>query len=39
MEISIPYGRKHLTAEIPADRLQAVLRSHLENYVPTLGQT
>ena len=39
MEISIPYGREHLTADIPAGRLQAVLRSRLESYVPELGET
>ena len=39
MEISIPYGREHLTADIPDDRIQAVLRSRLESYVPELGET
>ena len=38
MQIFIPYGRTHLTAEIPEDRLQAVLKSHLESYVPSMGQ-
>ena len=39
MLVSIPYGRTHLTAEISQDRIQAVLKSNLENYVPALGQT
>ena len=39
MEISIPYGREHLRADIPAERLQALLRSRLESYVPELGET
>ena len=39
MQISIPYGRTHLTADIPEDRLQAVLRSRLESYVPPMGET
>ena len=39
MEISIPYGRTRLTAEIADDRLQAVLCSHLESYVPPMGET
>ncbi|MBO7185196.1 MAG: nickel-dependent lactate racemase [Oscillospiraceae bacterium] len=38
MHISIPYGRTHLTAEIPEDRIAAVLRSRLEEYVPAMGQ-
>ena len=39
MYISIPYGRTHLTAELPEERVQAVLKSHLESYVPPMGQT
>ena len=39
MEISIPYGRTRLTAEIADDRLRSVLCSSLEDYVPTLGET
>ena len=39
MHISIPYGRTHLTAAIPDDRITAVLRSRLESFVPTMGQT
>ena len=38
MQISIPYGRTHLTAELPEERILAVLKSHLESYVPTMGQ-
>jgi len=39
MQISIPYGRTRLCAEISDDRLRAVLCSSLENYVPSLGET
>ena len=39
MEISIPYGRTRLTAEIADDRLQAVLCNSLESYVPPMGET
>ena len=39
MQISIPYGRTHLTAEIPEARVQAVLKSNLESYVPAMGET
>ena len=39
MTISLPYGKTHLTAEIPEERILAILRSRLESYVPTLGQT
>ena len=39
MEISIPYGRTRLTAEIADTRLQAVLCSHLESYTPPMGET
>ena len=38
MNISIPYGRSHLQADIPEERIQAVLRSRLEEYRPTLGE-
>ena len=38
MEISIPYGRTRLRADIPEARLTAVLKSSLEQYVPPLGQ-
>ena len=39
MHISIPYGRTRLSAEIADDRLQSVLRSSLESYVPAMGET
>ena len=39
MQISIPYGRTHLLAELPDARIQAVLKSHLESYVPPMGET
>ena len=39
MHISLPYGRTHLTAELPDQRIQAVLRSRLESYVPTAGES
>ena len=39
MQISIPYGRTRLTADIADDRLQATLCSSLESYVPALGET
>ena len=39
MHISIPYGRTHLTAEIPWERIQAVLKSNLEHYIPPMGET
>ncbi len=39
MNISIPYGRTHLTAEIPDKRICAVLSSQLEKYIPPLTGT
>ena len=39
MQISIPYGRAHILAELPDARVQAVLRSRLESYVPPMGET
>ena len=39
MEISVPYGRTQSTAEIADDRLEAILCSHLESYVPPMGET
>ena len=39
MNVSIPYGRTRLTAEIADDRLQAILCSSLESYIPALGET
>lgn len=38
MNISLPYGRTRLTAQIPDDRISAVLTSRLEAYVPALGE-
>ena len=38
MNISIPYGRSHLRAELPEERVKAVLRSRLEEYTPALGE-
>ncbi|MBO4938569.1 MAG: nickel-dependent lactate racemase [Oscillospiraceae bacterium] len=38
MNISIPYGRTHLSADIPDSRIGAVLRSRLEAYTPALGE-
>ncbi len=38
MTISIPYGRTHLSADIPESRLTAVLRSRLEEYRPALSE-
>ena len=38
MEISIPYGRTHLTARIADDHIAGVLRSRLESYQPPMGQ-
>ena len=38
MEITIPYGRTHLTAEIPEGQLRGILRSHLEQYTPAMGE-
>ena len=38
MEIKLPYGRTHLSANIPDARLHAVLLSHLEDYQPALGE-
>ena len=39
MQISLPYGRTHLTAELDDQRINAVLRSRLESYVPTTGES
>ena len=39
MLISLPYGRSRLSAQIPDKRIQAVLRSRLEQYVPPMGET
>ena len=34
MKVQLPYGRTHIIAEIPDNRIQAVLRSRLESYIP-----
>jgi len=39
MHISLPYGRTHLTSELPDQRINAVLRSRLESYVPAAGES
>ena len=38
MIISLPYGRTHLTAQLPDHRVNAVLCSRLEHYVPSAGE-
>ena len=38
MNISIPYGRTRLTVSLTEERLQGVLRSHLEEYTPPMGE-
>ena len=38
MKISIPYGRTHLSAELPDSRVKAVLGTHLESYNPPMGE-
>ena len=38
MIISLPYGRTHLTAQLPDHRVNAVLCSRLESYVPADGE-
>ena len=38
MQISIPYGRSRLTAQIADERIRGILCSHLESYVPPMGQ-
>ena len=39
MLISIPYGRTHLSADIPDERIRGVLRSRLESYTPPMGES
>ena len=39
MEFAIPYGRRHLHLEIEDSRINAVLSSRLESYVPSMGET
>jgi nickel-dependent lactate racemase len=38
MNISIPFGRTQLSMEIPDQRINAVLCSHLESYTPALSE-
>ena len=38
MTIHLPYGRTHLALELPESRVNGVLRSRLEEYIPTRGQ-
>ena len=38
MTIHLPYGRTHLALELPESRINGVLRSRLEEYVPTLRE-
>ena len=38
MNIAIPYGRSHLHLEVEDSRVNAVLSSRLESYVPTRGE-
>lgn len=39
MLVSIPYGRTHLSADIPDERIRGVLRSRLESYTPPMGES
>ena len=39
MHTSVPFGRTRLSAEIPDERINAVLCSHLESYTPALGES
>lgn len=36
--VSIPYGRTQLTAEIPAERINGILRSRLDEYTSPMSQ-
>ena len=38
MNISLPYGRTRLTAQLPDDRINGVLTSRLEQYIPPMGE-
>ena len=38
MDIKLPYGRSHLTASIPDEQVNAVLRSRLEEYIPPMSE-
>ena len=39
MIISLPYGRTRLTADLPEERVSAMLTSRLEQYIPPMGET
>ena len=39
MTISVPYGRTSLSAELPEERLCAVLKRSLEQYMPPMVET
>ena len=39
MNIAIPYGRGHVSADIPQERVKGILRTRLESYIPSLSQT
>ena len=39
MQISVPYGRTRLTAEVPDSRIRGILCSHLESYTPPMGES
>ena len=38
MTISVPYGKTRICADIPEERIRAVLKSSLEQYVPAMGE-
>ena len=38
MKVQLPYGRTHMIAEIPDNRIQAILRSRLESYMPSADE-
>ena len=38
MKIALPFGRTHLTAELPDEQVQGILRSRLESYIPAAGE-
>ena len=39
MNISIPYGRTRLSADIPEERISTVITSQLEQYKPSMGES
>ena len=39
MNISIPYGRTRLSADIPEERISTVITSRLEQYKPSVGES